>query len=134
MKTRPDKLVVTGIAFFLVLFSVLPLVAEEIVITIDVAPNVLNIGSQGEVVTVHTSLPYSQVVGATVSLNGVEISSWKSDSRGYFVAKFDMQSIKDLPLNIGGYNTLTLEGTTVNQDTFSGSQAIMVVNNIPKGN
>ena len=133
METRSYNWIFTGITVLLVLIFVLPLVGEDLFIIIDVAPNVLNLGSQGEVVTVHTNLPYSQVVGATVSLNGAEISYWKSDNRGYFVAKFQMQDIKNLPLDVGAYNTLTLAGLTVNQDTFFGSQDIMVVKNIPRG-
>ena len=63
-------------------------------IQIQVSPNVLNIGSKGEIVTVHTDLPYSIVKGASVFLNGVPISWWKSDDRGYFVAKFDIDKVK----------------------------------------
>ena len=57
-------------------------------IEIDVAPNVLNIQSESTVVTVHTDIAYSLVVGASVYLNDVEIYYSKSDNRGYFVAKF----------------------------------------------
>lgn len=133
MKPKSRKPVFAGIAVLLVFFLILPVVAQDITITIKVAPNVLNLASQGEVVTVHTDLPYSQVVVATVSLNGIEIQSWKSDSRGNFVAKFNMNDIKDLPLMIDAYNTVTLAGTTVNQQNFSGSQSILVVHNIPQG-
>ncbi len=101
-------------------------------IEIDVSPNVLNLQNQGEVVTVHTDISYSAVVGSTVTLNDVEISHWKSDNRGNFVAKFVMEEIKDLPLNIGELNTLTLIGETSDGIQFSGSQDILVVNNIPK--
>ena len=103
------------------------------IIEIKVSPNVLNILSNGEVVTVHTDIAYSAVVGSTVTLNGVEISHWKSDNRGNFVAKFLMDEIKGLEgLNIGGLNTLTLEGETVSGEVFSGSTEILVVENTPK--
>jgi hypothetical protein len=102
-------------------------------IDIKVSPNVLNILSKGEVVTVHTDIAYSLVVGSTVTLNDVEISHWKSDNRGNFVAKFLMEEIKGLEgLNIGGLNTLTLEGETVSGEVFSGSTEILVVENTPK--
>ncbi|MBN2139182.1 MAG: hypothetical protein JW720_15355 [Sedimentisphaerales bacterium] len=102
-------------------------------IEIKVSPNVLNILSNGEVVTVHTDIAYSSVVGSTVTLNGVEISHWKSDNRGNFVAKFLMEDIKGLEgLNIGGMNTLTLEGTTAAGEGFSGCTEILVVENTPK--
>jgi len=97
-------------------------------ITIDVAPNILNLSSQGTVVTVHTDIGYSAVAGTTVYLNGVPIYFWKSDARGYFVAKFVMADIKDLPLEIDGYNTLTMVGTTKAGEAFWGSQDILVIN------
>jgi len=100
-------------------------------ITIDVAPAVLNLSNQGEVVTVHTDIAYGLVTASTVYLNGVAINSWKADDRGNFVAKFLMTEIKGLPLNIGGMNTLVLTGKTIAGIEFSGSQEIKVINVIP---
>jgi len=101
---------------------------------IDVAPNVLNIQSSGTVVTVHTDMPYSAVVGATVTLNDVEIDWWKADNQGFFVAKFVMDEIKALAdsgdLVVGQMNELTLKGLTVNGDEFQGSQDILVIDKI----
>ncbi|MBU1626141.1 hypothetical protein KKB18_02125 [bacterium] len=101
-------------------------------INIIVSPKVLNINSQGEVVTVHTDINYSTVAGSSVSLNGVEIKSWKADDRGFFVAKFLMEEIKDLPLKIDDYNTLKLEGYTVDDEYFWGQTEIKVVDKKPK--
>jgi len=106
--------------------------ACDLTIQIDVAPNVLNINNQGEVVTVHTNIAYGAVVGSTVYLNGVSIKSWKYDNRGNFVAKFNMAAIKDLPLDIGEYNTLELRGETTSGETFCGAQEILVVDKGPK--
>ncbi len=106
---------------------------SDIDIEIDVAPKVLNLISSGTVVTVHTDIAYSTVDGASVLLNGVPIDWWKSDSRGYFVAKFVMSAVKDLPLNIGGDNTLTLEGSTDDGEIFMGSKVIKVIEIKPKG-
>ena len=101
------------------------------VIEIQVSPNVLNLQNNGTVVTIHTDIPYSAVIGSSVSLNGLEIESWKSDNQGFFVAKFDMDEVKELDdLVIGGYNTLTLAGET-GSGTFTGSEDILVINNIP---
>jgi hypothetical protein len=101
-------------------------------ITIDVAPNVLNLESQGVVVTVHTDIAYWEVDVSAVFLEGVHINSWKADNRGNFVAKFLMDEIKTLDgLIIGDYNTLTLVGTTTSGGEFSGTQDIMVVEIIP---
>ncbi len=80
-------------------------------IEIDVAPNVLNIGSQGEVVTVHTDIPFSSVLGATVSLNGIPIAWWKADNQGYFVAKFWIQDVKDLVMQLAEMGEMDIPGT-----------------------
>ncbi len=98
--------------------------------SIRIAPNVLNIGSSGTVVTIHTSLPFSSVVATSVTLNDLEIQSWKADARGNFVAKFSMSSVKALVTSGAlrlGQVTLTLEGMTQGGDDFSASSTIMVV-------
>ena len=126
-----NKSICTGINLITILaLSASLCLAFEI--NIDVSPKVLNINSNGEVVTVHTNIAYSEVNGATVSINGVEIKSWKADDRGFFVAKFSMEEIKKLPLIIDEYNTLKLEGYTVNDEYFWGEEAIKVVNKKPK--
>lgn len=105
-------------------------------IEIQVSPNVLNLQSNGVVVTVHTDIPFSDVNASSVTLNEVGIQSWKSDNQGFFVAKFNMVEVKDL-VNQGelqlGVNTLTLEGTTGSGSTFSGSEDILIINNVPRG-
>ncbi len=104
-------------------------------IEIDVSPNVLNIQSKSTIVTVHTDIAYSLVVGATVFLNDVAIDWWKSDDRGNFVAKFDSDEIKKLDgLIIGDYNTLTLTGYDTDEESFIGTQDIMVIDNESSGN
>ncbi len=121
--------VVGLIMLSLAVFSVTSTELDGFEITIDVAPNVLNLLNQGQVVTVHTDIAYSTVQASTVYLNGVAISSWKSDLRGNFVAKFLMEEIKDLPLVIDDYNTLTFVGITTANELFYGSQDILVINN-----
>ena len=111
-----------------------PAAALSADIQIDVAPNVLNIQSQGEIVTVHTDIAYSAVDGASVYLNGVAIQWWKADARGNFVAKFVMDEIKTLNgLIIDGYNVLVLNGYTTDGDTFIGKQEIKVIDITPRG-
>ena len=103
-------------------------------IQIDVAPNVLNIQSESVVVTVHTDIAYNAVVGSTVFLNGVEISHWKSDARGNFVAKFLSDEIKTLDgLIIDDYNTLVLTGYTADSEAFIGKLDIKVIDVMPQG-
>jgi hypothetical protein len=121
-----------------VLFISGPSECHGLDITIDVAPNTLNIESEGTVVTVHTDIPYSAVDGYTVTLNGIAIQSYKSDNRGYFVAKFSMMAVEALVsdddeiLELGEI-TLTLEGKTTDYDVFAGSQVITVISIIPEG-
>jgi len=114
--------------------------AEELVITIDVAPSVLNLQSGGECVTVHTDIAYADDVDcSSVTLNSKTASimagSCFSDDRGYFVAKFSMIEVRDdLYLTTGEYNTLKLTGETkgskdVDGEPFSGTQEIWVVDN-----
>lgn len=101
-------------------------------IQIQVSPNVLNIGSKGEIVTVHTDLPYSIVKGASVFLNGVPISWWKSDDRGNFVAKFDIDKVKYEAGLVVGENTVLFTGVTIYNVQFTGEQILRVVDNDPK--
>jgi len=106
-------------------------------IDIDVAPATLNLESQGTVVTVHTSIAYSYVVGGTVTLNGLEISWWKADNQGNFVAKFVMSEVKALAdsgdLVVPGENELTLVGYTTDGAEFTGSQVITAIDVDPAG-
>jgi len=120
-----------------VLFSFLffsPATSYSETIEIDVAPNVLNIQSQGTVVTVHTDISYWLVDVSSVYLNGILISSWKADDRGNFVAKFSMDDVKLLDgLKIGDYNELTLLGLTKDGEPFVGEQEIKVIDVMPQG-
>lgn len=102
-------------------------------IEINVSPNTLNLQSSGEVCTVHTNIDYEEVSGASVYLNGIAIYYWKSDNQGNFVAKFILDEIKNLPLNIDEDNLLQLVGVTVDGEPFVGSQEIMVVDHMQEG-
>jgi hypothetical protein len=115
-------------------FSVVPTECQAFEITIDVSPNVLSLDSNGQVVIVHTDIAFEDVAASTVYIDDVAISSWKSDLRGYFVAKFVMNEIKRLisDSHTDGYYTFKLIGDTTDGDTFSGSQKILVVDNQPE--
>jgi len=127
-RTHRRSLMIVGLAAVgLVLVGVTSCWALDILI--DVAPGVLNLQNNGQVVTVHTSLPYSQVTGASVTLNGLPISWWKADNRGYFVAKFNIDDVKNLPgLIVDEYNTLSLTGVNIDGEEFTGSAEILVIN------
>ena len=121
----------------MLIFLNAPTECHSFEIEIEIAPNTLNIQSQGHVVTVHTSIKYSDVDHANVSLNDISISTWKSDNRGYFVAKFLMDEVKALAdsgdLTVPGDNSLTLVGYTTDGSEFTGSQVITVIDNVPSG-
>ena len=122
----------------LLMFLPVSLMAQE-VDAIDVAPNVLNIGSKGTVVTVHTNIKYSVAIvdGSEViscTLNDVHMIFCFADNRGYFVAKFNIDDIKDLPnLDYDELNALILTITDVGgTETFKATQGIKVINVVPK--
>ena len=122
---------------FLFVFLLIPLFSfSQEVIDIQVAPNVLNLQNQGQVVTIHTDRAYSTVDASTVFLNGVEIESWKADNQGYFVAKFNMDEIQYLPFDLDEYNLFTLVGDYTNSgDSFVGEQLVLIIDrSAKKGN
>lgn len=121
------KMRASVIASVVIVFGLLTCAWADTTISIQVAPNVLNLLNKAQVVTVHTDIAYSSVDASEVSLNDVVINSWKADNRGNFVAKFLMEDIKDLPLEIGKLNTLTLTGVTTSGESFSGSTEILIV-------
>jgi hypothetical protein len=104
-------------------------------ITIQVSPSTLNIQSMGEVVTIHTSIAFSSVVGGSVTLNGIAINWWKADNQGNFVAKFLMSEVKALAdsLTLPGEYDLTLTGWTNDGAKFTGTQKITIINVTPSG-
>jgi len=125
------KNILTGL-IILCTFLVVVSTSNAYEIMIDVSPNVLNLQSSGTVVTVHTNMDYNTVIASSVFLNGVPISFYKSDDRGYFVAKFVMDEVKNLPLIIGELNTLLLLGATDDGLSFTGTQDIKVISVMPK--
>ncbi len=133
MMPRIIKFVFCLVALAVIVFQAFtPCHALEI--EIDIAPAVLNLQNNGQVVTVHTDIAYGLVDVSTVYLNGVAIDSWKADDRGNFVAKFLIEEIKSLEgLIIDDYNTLQMVGVTIDGEAFAGTQDILVINNVPVG-
>lgn len=126
MKKLSRKNLLTGWVLVFMACCFLPSAAFGYDITIDVAPNVISIGSNSTIVTVHTDIAYGDVVGSSVFLNGVPISWWKMDNQGYFVAKFESEAVKDIVIP-GEYNTLALVGVDIDGAAFGGSQDILVI-------
>lgn len=125
------------LVLLVLMFLKAPTVSYGFEIAIDVAPNTLNIQSEGNVVTVHTNIGYGAVDHDNVFLNDIQISSWKADNQGFFVAKFLMSEVKALAdtgdLEVPGENVLTLVGYTSEGVEFTGSQAITVIDVVPTG-
>lgn len=133
MRAKPETTAcLTALASLCLVLAVMatPATCHAFEIAIEISPRTLNLDSEGEVVTVHTDIPYGDVDVSAVYLNGVSIDSWKADDRGDFVAKFLMDDIKTLPgLIIGGDNTLQLVGLTndVPPVEFWGAQEVLVI-------
>lgn len=130
MKTGIGK-ISFGVIFLMCLQ--MPALCSGLETSIDVAPNVINLHSQAPVVTVHTDIEFSRVTCSSVALNAVPVDYCTADDRGYFVAKFAMDDIAALDLVAGEYNQFDLTGETIDAETFSGGQAILVVDNVPAG-
>lgn len=130
------KPILCGIVLLGCIFSQ-PTMSGAFDISIQASPSTLNIQSMGEVVTVHTSIAYSSVIGGSVTLNGIPISWWKADNQGNFVAKFEMGEVKALAdtgdLQVPGENMLTLIGQTKDGATFTGETTITVIDVQPVG-
>lgn len=118
-----------------IVFSQAPCNAFDIII--QVSPATLNIQSESTVVTVHTNIAFSSVVGGSVTLNGIPIDWWKADNQGNFVAKFESNEVKALAetgaLTVPGENELTLVGYTKDGAEFTGTQTITVIDVVPVG-
>lgn len=108
--------------------TIAPIIASACDNEIRIAPETLNLTSDGTVVTVHTDILYSDMDVYTVYLADVAINSWKADNRGYFVAKFLMDDIKAIDgLVLNDYNTFQLIAVTVSGDPVCGEAEVMVI-------
>ena len=134
MRLSRTKMITGCCLFLLVGLLVSPAISHSFEIEINISPNVINIQSQGTVVTVHTDIAYSTVYAYSVYLDGVYIQSWKADDRGNFVAKFSMDEVKALDgLVMNDYNTFTMAGVTTEGEPFVGEQEIKVIDVVPAG-
>jgi hypothetical protein len=97
---------------------------ELLEIDIVISPSTVFLASQGTWVSVHTDIPYGAVDHATLTLDGVEVAWTKADSRGYLVAKFELDAVK--AILAPGTVTLRLEGMTVADVSFFGEDPILV--------
>jgi hypothetical protein len=122
------KLLLTSLAvtaFFVGLWVCHAAEEDTLVVPIQVSPSTLNLESQGTWVTIHAEIPYSWVVGVSVTLNGLPVDVTKADNRGELVAKFNLDDVKDMVSP--GIVELTLLGVTKDGETFTGSEDVTVV-------
>jgi hypothetical protein len=98
--------------------------ADPISVDIVISPSTVFLDSNGTWVTVHAEIPYSQVAGVGVTLDGVAVVFTKADNRGEFVAKFNLDDVKERLTP--GTVTLVLSGWTRDGVPFIGSDEIVV--------
>jgi hypothetical protein len=108
--------------------------ADDIDVAIDVAPNVINLGSSSTWVTVHTDIAYAVVIATSVVLIVDSYTVFSelcfADERGNLVAKFRMDVVKELfETEVDDLFTFELSGNTNSADNFSGAQDIRVFDN-----
>lgn len=110
----------------------------ELEVPIVIAPSTINIDLKGVWVTVHAEIPYSEVVGAKVTLEGVAVKVTFADNRGDLVAKFIVGDVIDILVSVGENGvvtiknpnpTLTLCGETKLGVSFWGQDKIRVISN-----
>ena len=97
----------------------------DLTVPIVISPSTINLESEGTWVTVHAEIDYSDVVGATVTLDGIPVKATFADNRGDLVAKFAVGDVRGIVKP--GMAQLTLSGTTRDGDTFSGTDTVRVI-------
>lgn len=123
--TGRHTIVATALTMALMIMPTIGTACDNV---IRIAPETLNLSSDGTVVTVHTDILYSEMDVYTVYLANVAISSWKADNRGYFVAKFLMDDVKAIDgLILNDYNIFQLVAVTVGGEPVCGEVDVMVI-------
>jgi hypothetical protein len=97
----------------------------DLTVPIVISPSTINLESEGTWVTVHAEIDYSDVVGATVTLDGIPVKATFADNRGDLVAKFAVGDVRGIVKP--GMAQLTLSGTTRDGGTFSGTDTVRVI-------
>ncbi|MBD3298669.1 MAG: hypothetical protein GF341_08450 [candidate division Zixibacteria bacterium] len=93
-------------------------------LTIDIAPKVIHMNSQGGTFTVHGEIPLSRVDRNSIAMNGLYPYLVKADARGELVAKFDIDAVKRI---VSPPETaMTFTGLTVDGTSFVGTATVRV--------
>lgn len=104
------------------------LALSEILVSLKVLPNVINLKNSAQVITIGTDIVYGNVTASSVRVNGLEVKYWTVNDAGFFAVKMRMSEIRKIPLKINDYNTFSLKGTTASWVMFVGSCDVMVIN------
>jgi hypothetical protein len=100
------------------------------VIEIWVNPGFLNLQNRGQVVTIYTRLPYTDVSRSQTTLNGMTVGSWSSNKEGSFSVKISDSTISALSIPSGSQEfTVTLTGEKNDGTLFTGSAQLTIFNN-----
>lgn len=96
-------------------------------IEIVVSPKVLNLDSEGGVLTIHADIEYSKEAVVTVKVNGVgvDVTGTFEDNRGDLVVKCDLDDVKEL-LEEEEEATFALT-VTVNDVDYIGTDTVKVI-------
>ena len=100
--------------------------AQDTTVVIQIAPQTIVLGAPVSAVTVHAQIPYSSVVGTSVTLSGIPASATFPDSRGELVAKFRFSAVSAIVSPPSA--TLVLNGLTKDGGSFTGQQTVVVGN------
>lgn len=114
------------LAFFAILYF--PVKAQGFEVSIEVAPNIINIENKMATFVIHTNMPYELVDPYSVTLNGDSnyIYGWKMDSLGLFDAIILLDDVRDT-LVAGEENIFLLKGLTQEFDPFWGTDVVFVI-------
>ena len=101
-------------------------------VDIVVAPHTINLGSNGQCVTIHVDIPYAVVdrdsLEAAVNGVGVAVASTKPDDCDDLVVKLSLAEVKDALKDVDpGPVAVTLGGATLDGASFGGESTVNVV-------
>lgn len=102
-----------------------PILTATMDVAVEVSPQTIILHADGPTwVTAHADIPYDQVDGGTVYLDGISATRTEADLCGNLVALFAGGEVKEILEP--GFQTLTLTGLTVDQEPFTGSATVRV--------
>jgi len=86
--------------------------------SIMISPNTLVLSSLCDIITIHSNIPYNEVIATSVAVNGVDVPFTKADSCGDLVAKIGVDDLSEF-LQPDTVVTLTLSGLLDDNTPFA---------------